>query len=311
MLAIAAVTVPYFALILCGYLARGLKIMDGGAPKALNQFVLYFALPALLIRTLGAIDLGVIFNPGFASVWAIATIGLFLVVLIGARLLGKNGREAAIFASGSAHGNIGYLGLTLVIGLLGAKVTPLVSMAIILDMTIIVPATFAIIQFSGSGDVGLGRALLQSLRAAAFNPFMVAILTGLAVSSSGIQITGPLDDFLRVLGMAAVPAALFAIGVTLYGQPMRKLGGELGAIALIKLMLHPIIVLFVATTPAFGLTREEMVVAVLLSALPVANNIFVIATRYDVRPGLASTAIFMTTTLAIVSFNLWAGLLLT
>ena len=85
--------------------------------------------------------------------------------------------------------------------------------------------------------------------------------------------------------------------------------GEIGALSLIKLILHPIIIVFVFTSETFGLSREEIVAAVLLAALPVANNVFVIATRYEVRPGRISSTIFATTLLALVSFNLWAWLL--
>ena len=64
--------------------------------------------------------------------------------------------------------------------------------------------------------------------------------------------------------------------------------------------------LAVATRPVFGLTGAEITAATLLAALPVANNVFVIATRYGERPGRISGAIFASTCLALVSFNLWA-----
>ena len=111
--------------------------------------------------------------------------------------------------------------------------------------------------------------------------------------------------------MAAVPAALFAIGVTLYAQPMRTAAGELSAICLVKLIVHPLAVVFIATSDIFGLTRDEVAIAVLLSALPVANNVFLIATRYETRPNRISGAILFSTSLALITFNLWAWLLLT
>ena len=98
-----------------------------------------------------------------------------------------------------------------------------------------------------------------------------------------------------------VPAALFAIGVTLYAQPMRAAAGELGGICLIKLLLHPLAVLFIATSDVFGLSREEIVAAVLLSSLPVANNVFLIATRYETRPNRVSGAISAARSAPIIS----------
>jgi len=49
-LAIFYVTAPFFALILCGYLAARFRLLPENAVPALNTFVLYFALPCLLFR---------------------------------------------------------------------------------------------------------------------------------------------------------------------------------------------------------------------------------------------------------------------
>ena len=50
MQAILAVTVPFFALVLCGYLAARRHVLPESAIPGLNTFVLYFALPCLLFR---------------------------------------------------------------------------------------------------------------------------------------------------------------------------------------------------------------------------------------------------------------------
>ena len=50
MQAILAVTVPFFALVLCGWLAAQRGVLPDSAIPGLNAFVLYFALPCLLFR---------------------------------------------------------------------------------------------------------------------------------------------------------------------------------------------------------------------------------------------------------------------
>ncbi|MEL7465191.1 MAG: AEC family transporter [Pseudomonadota bacterium] len=309
MLEIVSVTLPYFALILCGYVARGTGVMVEGSAKALNGFVLYFALPAMMIRAIGAIPFQDVLNVEFAIAWAVISIALFAGVIAVSMLLFREGGAAAtVRAAASSHGNIGYLGLTLVIGLMGEVAAGPVAMAIVFDMMILIPVSIALLEFFGKET---GGGLAQTLRAAVLNPFVVSIVAGLGLSLSGATLPGPADDFLRILGMAAVPAALFAIGVTLYAQPMRAAAGELTAICLVKLLLHPLVVIMVATSEIFDLSREEVAIAVLLSALPVANNVFLVATRYDVRPNRISGAILFSTSLALITFNLWAWLLLT
>lgn len=309
MLEIFAVTLPYFALIACGWVARWAGVMGEGSPRVLNDFVLFFALPALMIRTIGGIPLDEVLSPGFLAVWGIVSLALFVGALtVSGLLLRQGGRAAVIHAAAGAHGNVGYLGISLVIGLLGESAAAPVAMAIIFDMLVIIPLVIGLIELFGPGG-GRGE-LWRILRVSAANPFVIAIAAGLLLSLSGLSVPGALDDFMKVLGQAAVPAALFAIGVTLFGQPLRAAGGEIGALSLAKLAIHPIAVAVVAIRPVFGLSREEIAAAILLAALPVANNVFVIATRYDTRPGRVSSVIFISTCLALLSFNLWAWLLL-
>ena len=113
-------TLPFFALIFCGYIARWWGVMAPGSSSALNNFVLYFALPALFIRTIAGIPFDNFLNKDFVQVWAIS--GLIVyggVVSLCLGVMHMNPQHAFIQALASAHGNIGYLGITLVVVLLG------------------------------------------------------------------------------------------------------------------------------------------------------------------------------------------------
>ena len=310
MLQILGVTAPYFALILCGYAASWRGLMPENSAKAINAFVLNFALPALIIRTIGDVPLEEALKPGFLAAWATVSVLIFGGVFLAAALLFRQpGASATIQSAASAHGNVGYLGITLVVVLMGEAAVAPVAMAMMFDMVIVVPAVIALMESFGAG--GSGGGVGKIIRATVFNPFVLAIVGGLGLSVSGVTLPGPADDFLRILGMAAVPAALFAIGVTLYGQPMRAAAGELAGVCAVKLLIHPFVMVFVATSDIFGLTRDEIAAAVMLAALPVANNVFILATRYETRPNRISGAILFSTAMALISFNLWAWLLLT
>ena len=149
----------------------------------------------------------------------------------------------------------------------------------------------------------------RALKAFVANPFIVAIFLGFLLSFGGIGIAQVADDFLRILGSAAIPTALFAIGATLYGQPIGSAWIEIGVVFTIKLIVHPAAV-FVFTTQVFDLPTDLVAVATLSAALPMANNLFVIATRYKVRPPVASAAILISTIAAIGTFNVWAAIVL-
>ena len=50
MLAVLTVTFPFFALVLCGYVATQARVLPLTAIGGLNSFVLFFALPCMLYR---------------------------------------------------------------------------------------------------------------------------------------------------------------------------------------------------------------------------------------------------------------------
>jgi predicted permease len=47
---LVAVTLPFFALVLCGHLAASRRVLPEAAVPGLNAYVLFFALPCLLFR---------------------------------------------------------------------------------------------------------------------------------------------------------------------------------------------------------------------------------------------------------------------
>ena len=62
-LQIFSVTFPFFALVLCGYLAARRRMLPLEAIPGLNGFVLFFALPCMLFRFGMSTPILDLFNP--------------------------------------------------------------------------------------------------------------------------------------------------------------------------------------------------------------------------------------------------------
>ncbi len=301
-------TLPFFALILCGYVARWLGVMGDGSAKVINNFVLYFALPALLVRTLAGLPISTLLAPDFLIAWTAVGAALFALVVISARrAMRQTGPDAVVQAATASLGNVGYLGITVVVSLLGEKALAAVSMAVIVDLVVIIPTTIALLEFLGTRSQSLLNTLRSVARSFVVNPFVVAIFSGLFLSFANISFPQGVDDFLRILSMAAVPTALFAIGVTLFGQSIRVAWIEITLLCALKLIIHPI-AMFIVTAVILDMQRDLVAAATLLAALPIANNAFVIAMRFDVRPEVISGAILASTSAALVTFNIWASM---
>ena len=71
MQAVFEVTFPFFALVLCGYIAARKRVLPESAITGLNIFVLFFALPCMLFRFGAGTPFAQLLNP----VW----LGLYIV----------------------------------------------------------------------------------------------------------------------------------------------------------------------------------------------------------------------------------------
>ena len=130
---------------------------------------------------------------------------------------------------------------------------------------------------------------------------IVAISLGLLWSGFGIPIPAPMNDFLSILGGAATPGALFAIGASLAGKSAERIEVA-GWLSFCKLILHPA---FVAIGVLFVFPIDPFAASVLIAAaaLPVAGNVYMLAQHYGVAPQRVSAAILVSTLLSIVTVS--------
>ncbi|HCE72478.1 MAG TPA: malate transporter, partial [Ruegeria sp.] len=125
------------------------------------------------------------------------------------------------------------------------------------------------------------------------------ISAGLIWSSLRLPIPAPLNDFLTILGGAATPGALFAIGASLAGRSAERV--QIAAwLSLCKLVIHPILVAL-AVLWVFPVDAFSASVAIAAAALPVAGNVYMLAAHYGVAPQRASAAILLSTAVSILT----------
>jgi predicted permease len=134
------------------------------------------------------------------------------------------------------------------------------------------------------------------------NPLIWAIVAGGAFSAGELALPQVLEQITRLLGDAAVPVALFTIGVSLYRPGTRIERTEVFVIAGAKLLVHPYLVLLVA---AYVFRLEPLAVSTLalMAALPVAGTAFLFAERGGANSERIAAAILVSTALAFVSFS--------
>ena len=79
MLSVLLITFPFFALVLCGYLAARRGVLPQPAIPGLNAFVLYFALPCMLYRFGASTPIAQLLDPAVAGVYLLCALVMGMV----------------------------------------------------------------------------------------------------------------------------------------------------------------------------------------------------------------------------------------
>ena len=304
MVAIFLKTLPFFALIGLGYWAGRTRFFSAEATAYLTKFVFYFALSAMLFRFSANLSLAEVWDSrlvaaylwGTAFVYAIASLVGFLRRLD----VATNGIEAQC----AVIGNTGFLGVPMLTLLLGPEAIGPVLLALTVDMIIF--SSLIVILITGSREGQLRLATLKIVGLGLLkNPMIVAITLGFLWSGFGIPIPVPLNEVLAILGGAATPGALFAIGASLASKSAERIEIA-GWLTFCKLVLHPLFVAFGALF-LFGVDPYKAGVIIAAAALPVAGNVYMLAQHYGVAPQRVSAAILVSTTVSIVTVSLVVG----
>jgi malonate transporter and related proteins len=217
-------------------------------------------------------------------------------MLFSGRLIG----ESTIKGLAAAYGNIGYMGPGLALLTFGEAAA--VPVALIFCFENIVHFTVApmMMALSGEEKESRWRLALKVVRQIVLHPFIIATAAGVLAAWLQFQPPLPVERLLQYLAQAAAPCALFAMGVTLALRPIKRVPKELGLIAALKLIVHPLICYVVLS--AIGDFPDIWVyTAVMMAALPTATNVFVIGQQYGVWVERASASVLLTTVISVVT----------
>jgi len=310
---ILAVTIPFFALVLCGYLAARAKFLPESAIPGLNGFVLYFALPCMLFRFGASLPVATLLDPVVIVTWVVVAAIMVSGTIAVSRSARIGMKDAAFGAMTATFPNTGFMGVPLLAALLGTPAAGPVLTTVLVDLILTSSVCIALAHAGEHRGLSLIGDVLRSLRSALHNPLPWAIVLGMAASLTGLRLPGPLDSVVKMLADAATPVALFTIGTVLWRAGAHLHGSTPPRLylplAAIKLLAHPLLVLAVgAAAMALGapLSAFTLSVLVLAAALPSASSVSLLAERYGADNGRIARAIVTSTVFAFGTFTLIA-----
>lgn len=291
-------TLPFFAIIGLGYYAGRSRFFSEEATAYLTKFVFFFPLSAMIFRFAANLSFAEIFDPTLILGYLLGTLAVYLLVTAVALARKLDMPTAAVEAQCAAIGNVGFLGLPMMAILFGpASAAP---MMVVLSVDLVVFSSLIVILINAGRGQGLRLPTLKLVGLGLLkNPMILSIVAGLAWSASGWTIPVPVNDFLTILGGAATPGALFAIGASLASKSAERVQIA-GWLSFAKLVLHPACVAFCVLwlIPA---SPYAAMVAIAAASLPVAGNVYMLAQHYGVAPQRVSAAILISTMLSIIT----------
>ncbi len=307
MLPIFLKTLPFFGLIAVGYWAGRTRFFTDEATAYLTKFVFYFALSAMLFRFAANLTMGDVFSWPFIWAYLAATSIVYVVATVIALVRRLPMEEAAVEAQCAVIGNVGFLGVPMLTLLLGEKAIGPVMMILAVDLLVF--GSMIVIVITGSRDGRVAPGVLLSVgRGLIRNPMIMSIGAGFLWSALQLPIPDPMNEFLAILGGAATPGALFAIGASLASRTAERLSVAV-YLSFCKLIVHPAAVAFMALF-VFPVDPYAAGVMIAAASLPVAGNVYILAQHYRVAPHRVSTAILISTAASVVTVSAiiaWVG----
>lgn len=297
------VALPVFAIIVAGY-AGGRTVLGQASSQALSAFVYWFALPAVLFLGMARQPLKDIFNLPFIGAFLGAMLVIYALGGLLGRLLHRDRSEVhAIQGLNAAFSNTGYMGIPLFLAAFGAdRLLPAIIATVVMSV-VMVGLAIIWIELALSAGHGLGHALKDVGKALLRNPLILSSFAGLGWNLSGLPLPTPLVNFCQLVGAAAGPCALFAIGVFLAGRPLAIDWRRVGWMVPLKLVVQPLLTWALIAT-VFPLDRFWTGAALLLAALPTGALTFVVASQYRVYVEQTSQVILLSTVASVPVLSL-------
>ncbi|WP_298829089.1 AEC family transporter [uncultured Piscinibacter sp.] len=316
MLDIFAVTAPFFGLVLAGWAATRLRWMPLESIPGLNGFVLFFALPCMLFRFAASTPIAKLMDAGVVSLYLLSA-GVMVALSVATtrrRVGGWN--DASFGALVAAFPNSGFIGVPLLVALLGERAAAPAIVALAIDMVATSSLCIALSRLGAAGSQGAAHAVAGALRGMVSNPLPWAIVLGSLSSASSLQAPPAVMGVVELLAGAASPVALFALGGVLARAQMSTqrsaMPGGVAQVVAYKLLVHPLLVLALGRLAiALGLPLDPFAatVLVLVAALPSASNVPMLAERFRADAGRLARIVLFSTAGAFLSFSAAVALL--
>ncbi|WP_066529008.1 AEC family transporter [Corynebacterium bouchesdurhonense] len=281
-----------FVVIGAGYLLAQFKVIQAQNRLMLNQIAFWAATPSLIFSSVAVSDTSAFLSPVVLviAVSSLATMAAY--ALLSALFFRRGVPETMSGAAAASYYNSVNIGLPIATYVIGDPVY--VVPALVLQMAVLTPIIITGLNFGGETKGATLKAVVSGVTA----PVVLAAVAGFVVSAAHWTVPEPVMAPLKILGGASIPLILMSFGASLKGDRVLQQDPVPTLVAsALKLAGMPAIAWAAGT--AMGLSAELLYAAVILAALPTAQNVYNYAATYRVGQTVARDTIFITTFLSL------------
>ncbi|MEF2231438.1 MAG: AEC family transporter [Pseudodesulfovibrio sp.] len=297
MLAVA----PIFALILLGLVLRRINFPGPDFWPVSERLTYYVLFPALLISGLS----GRSYDNSAFGLSAVLFLSICLVAggvaLLRVRVASNGPAFTSVF-QGAIRPNT-YVGFSLAAALLGPDWMTLSAVALLTIVPLVnVLCVLTLVRHGGNGG-GPWRIVVELAK----NPLILSCVAGFALNGFDVALPQVAEDWLVILGKAALPMGLLAVGAALRLEGLAGHVRPVAAASLAHLVALPLAAWGLSLL--FGLDPVARDAALIYTAIPVAVSAYILARQMGGDHKLMAVIITVETALSAATLPVILGVL--
>ena len=280
---------PIFLVMLIGYIARQTGLVNEETVKGCNKLVFRIFLPVSLGRSIMRVDSSAAM-PGSLLLYAAA--GTFVTFLVGMLLIPRIEKENSrrgVMIQGIFRSNYAIFGIPLSEALFPQGDGGIAAMMVVAAIPVFNVLAVVTLEIFRGGKFDIRRIVLGVLK----NPLIWGCMIGFAILKSGLTLPSAINSTIDKLASIASPLALFVLGASLKPSAFKGNGKALALSVSGKLLIEPVIMLFIAYL--LGWRGAAFATLMIVFASPTSVSSFAMAEQMGGDPDLAAQQVALTT----------------
>ena len=293
---------PIFGLILLGYAAKCMGLLDRDDVRKMNKVFFRFFLPVMLFYNIYSSDLSTAVQPALVAYALGGTLLIFFVSLVLVRRLEPERSRRGVIVQALFRSNLVFIGLPVVESLMGAENVGPVVLLIATVVPLFNVLAVIVLEYYGGERTRPGRLVLDILK----NPLLLGSVAGFLALVVRLKLPLPLQTLARQMSQASSPVMLFLLGAFLQPASLKQDRRTVLWVSAGRLLIVPALLLFPAIL--LGWRGVKLASLIPVFAASTAVNSFTMAQQMGGDAELAGNIVVATSALCSLTLFFWCFL---